>query len=55
MDFSFLLGSVAEVERLWSIAKYVLTQKRRGMSPQVFEALMILKMNEPFWDSALAT
>ncbi len=43
---NFILGSVAEVERVWSIAKYVLSEQRRGMTPQMFEAIMFLRYNE---------
>ncbi len=51
----FILGSVAEVERLWSIAKYVLTVNRRLMTPQLFEALVVLKVNERYWDAQLVS
>ncbi len=53
IDFDFILGSVAEVERLWSLAKYVLTDHRRQMTPQLSEALVFLKMNHRFWDARL--
>ena len=33
MDCSFILGSVAEVERAWSVAKYVLPDHRLSMAP----------------------
>ena len=33
IDARFIVGSVAKVERLWSIAKYVMTDNRKGMSP----------------------
>lgn len=48
MDAKFILGSVAEVERLWSVSKYVFTENRPSMSQQVFEALVFLKMNEAY-------
>lgn len=47
---SFIIGSVAEVERLWSIAKYILTENRGAMTPEVFESLIFLKVNSEFWD-----
>ena len=35
-----VLGSSAEVERVWSMAGYVLTDARSAMSPLVFELIM---------------
>ncbi len=40
IDCDFIPGSVAEVERLWSLAKYVLMDHRRQMTPRLFEALV---------------
>ena len=51
-DCRYVLGSVAEVERLWSTCGYILTQNRRSMTPQLFETLVFLKLNERFWDVA---
>jgi hypothetical protein len=42
-------GSSAEVERLWSVAKYILTDHRKRLTPQLFEALLFLKQNKDFW------
>ncbi len=53
IDCNFILGSVAEVERVFSFAKYVLSDNRRCMTPQPFQALMFLKINSRFWDAAL--
>ncbi len=36
IDCKFILGSVAEVERVFSAAKYVLSENRRSMTPQLF-------------------
>ncbi|KAI0560856.1 Ribonuclease H-like protein [Gracilaria domingensis] len=55
MNCDFILGSVAEVERLWSIAKNVLTDNRKSMTPRMFEAIVFLKQNERFWDSQLVS
>ena len=55
VNCDFILGSAAEVERLWSIAKYVLTENTRSMTPQMFEALMFLRLNERFWDEQLVS
>ncbi len=38
---------------MFSFAKYVLSDNRRCMTPQIFEAVMFLKMNSRFWDAAL--
>lgn len=51
MNCDFILGSVAEVERLFSFYKYFLTQNRRSSTPQLFEAIVFLKLNERFWNS----
>ena len=53
MSILTILGSAAEVERIWSMAKYILTQQRRQMSPKVFECLICLKYNREFWDEAM--
>ncbi len=37
------------MERLWSVDKYVLTEQFRGMTPQLFEVLLFLKLNERSW------
>ncbi len=41
----FVIGSAAEVERLWSMARYTLTTTQSIMSPIVFEAILFLRMN----------
>ena len=49
-DCSFIFGSAAEVERLWSVAKHILTDERKGMmEPEMFEAFLFLKYNRRFW------
>ncbi len=44
-----VLGSAAEVERVWSMAGHVLTQHRASMSPLLFEIIMYLKYNARLW------
>ena len=39
-------------ERLFSEAKYVMKPQRRAMSPILFEALLFLKKNAPYWNIA---
>lgn len=50
MNADFILGSVAEVERLWSICKFILSDTRNRLEPQIFEALVYLKVNKHIWD-----
>ncbi len=38
---------------MFSAAKYVLSENRRSVTPQRFEAIMILKFNSKFWDAPL--
>ncbi len=45
-----VLGSSAEVERVWSMAGHVLTDSRLALSPLVFELIMYLKYNDCLWD-----
>jgi hypothetical protein len=53
MNADFILCSSAEVERLFSIGKYMLTDSRKNMAPIVFESLMYLRVNRRFWDQNL--
>ncbi|KAI0562409.1 Ribonuclease H-like protein [Gracilaria domingensis] len=55
MNCEFILSSVAEVERLWGIAKNLLTDNRKSMTPKMFEAIEFLKQNKRFWDSQLVS
>ena len=51
-NVDFICGSAAEVERLWSVAKCILTDNRAKLTPAMFEALLFLKTNEEYWDMA---
>ena len=44
-----VLGSSAEVERVWSMAGHVLVDARSSMSPLIFELIMYLKYNKRLW------
>ena len=44
-----VLGSAAEVERLWSLAGKVLTKERSRTSPLIFECIMYLNYNRDLW------
>ena len=52
-NLDIVLGSAAEVERVWSLANYILTNQRGSMEPIMFEALLYLKYNRRFWGPAL--
>lgn len=45
----FILGSVAEVDRLWSVAENVRTVNRKVMTPLMFKCVMFLKINKSYW------
>ncbi len=45
VNCDFMLGSVAEVERLWSLANYILPDTRKSTSRLTFEAVLFLKVN----------
>ena len=49
-NLDYIGGSAAEVERLWSEAKFVLTAHRAKMTLIVFKALMFLRFNQQYWD-----
>ena len=48
--FDHVIGSAAVVERLWSVARYILTTNRSALSPVLFEALLFLRSNRTLWD-----
>lgn len=50
INCDFILGSAAEVERLWSIAGKVFPKDRANMHPIQVEALLFLRINKRFWD-----
>lgn len=50
MNSQFILGSSAEIERLFSIAGGILADNRQGLTPLLFESLLFLKVNRKYWD-----
>ena len=52
-NVDFIFASAAAVERLWSIASSVLSNRRRAMTPQMFETVLFLIENRHFWDDNL--
>ena len=49
-NVDFVKGSVAEVERLWSVADRYVDGSRNSTSPLLMEAMIFLKFNKDFWD-----
>ena len=50
INCEFIVGSVAEVERLWSKARALLRGDDRPLTLITFEAILFLRQNESFWD-----
>ena len=46
----FIFGSVAEIERVWSLCGNVLTNKRNNLTPIMLEAILFLQVNERLCD-----
>jgi hypothetical protein len=53
VNCNFIFGSTAAVERLWSVAKGILTCQRSSMTPMMFETLLFLRTNSRLWDRTL--
>ena len=49
MNSLFILGSVAEVERLWSICSKVIDKDQHSMSPLMLQTILFLKVNSDYW------
>ena len=49
----FILGTAVEVERLWSLAKGILTDNRRGMSTLMVQTILFLKENRELWTDTM--
>ncbi len=48
IDSRFICGSVAKVECLWSLAKHILQNHRKSISPVLLETLLFLKVNKAY-------
>ncbi len=48
INSDFILGSVAEIERLWPLAKSLLTDHRNSMTPLAFEVVLFLKVSSTY-------
>ena len=51
MDLTLLPGTSVNCERLFSAAKFILSDTRKRTSPKLFEALLLLKVNKLYWNS----
>lgn len=50
MDLRFILGSVAEVEWLWSLKEQAFANNRQETTSIVLEALIFLHINSEYWN-----
>ena len=52
IDGRFIFGSVARTERLCSHYKYIKTETRKRLTPQLFKAITFLKSNRELWENS---
>ena len=50
IDCDFILATAVDVERLWSLAKNLLTDKRRRMTTVMIQVILFLKENRNLWN-----
>jgi hypothetical protein len=50
INLDILSGTSVSCERLFSVAKHILTDTRKSASPAMFEALLLLKINRSEWN-----
>jgi len=53
IDCDFILATAVDVERLWILAKNLLTDKRRGMVTVMMQVIMFLKENRNLWNDSM--
>ncbi|KAI2507198.1 hypothetical protein MHU86_7264 [Fragilaria crotonensis] len=51
VNIEVIPGTSVNCERLFSLAKHILTDTRKNTSPVLFEALLFLKVNRSLWDA----
>ena len=51
VDLHVLPGTSVNCERLFSAAKFILSDTRKRTSPKLFEALLLLKVNKCYWNA----
>lgn len=49
LNLDMLPGTSVNCERLFSMAKFILSDTRKRTNPNLFEALLLLKVNTRFW------
>jgi len=50
INLDILQGTLVNCERLFSIAKHILSDRWKKTSPRLFEALLFLKANRKLWN-----
>ena len=50
INLQILPGTSVNCERLFSIAKFILSDTRKRTNPELFEALLLLKVNRDYWN-----
>jgi len=53
IDCDFILATAVDVERVWSFAKNLLTDKRRGMATVMIQVILFLKENRNLWNDSM--
>jgi hypothetical protein len=51
INFDILPGTSVGCERLFSSANFILSDTRKRTSPQLFEAILLLKVNSSLWNA----
>lgn len=49
----FILGSVTDVERLWSLTNLVLSKGRSSLSSLTLESVALLNINQVYWNDQM--
>ena len=52
IDCRFIFRSAARAEKLFSHCKYIITETRHRLTPQIFEAITFLKSNRELWKNS---
>jgi hypothetical protein len=55
VDLKVISGTSVSLERAFSVAKFILTDTRKRTKPELFEALLFLKLNHGHWDAKLVS
>jgi hypothetical protein len=51
INFDILPGTSVDCERLFNSAKFIHSDTRKRTSPQLFEAILLLKVNSSLWNA----